>query len=128
MNILNLNYIFEIANNEIGQHFYWNLGGFEVHGQVLINSWIVIALISFLSFSTTRDLKKIPEGGQNVIELITEFVSYMQKLKLEKKFSFNFCLFLFLFWNKNFMKFSNFFLEFYFWFLGLVCFSNNFSF
>ena len=82
MNILNLNYIFEIANVEIGQHFYWNLGGFEVHGQVLINSWIVIALILFLSISTTRDLKKIPEGGQNFIELITEFVSDIAKTQV----------------------------------------------
>nr|UXD06400.1 ATP synthase CF0 A subunit [Eutreptiella sp. CCMP389] len=82
MNILNLNYIFEIANVEIGQHFYWNLGGFEVHGQVLINSWIVIALILLLSIFTTRDLKKIPEGGQNFIELITEFVSDIAKTQI----------------------------------------------
>ena len=90
MNILNLSYIFEIANVEIGQHFYWNLGGFEVHGQVLINSWIVIALILLLSIFTTKDLKKIPEGGQNFIELITEFVSDIAKTQIGEEVYFIF--------------------------------------
>jgi hypothetical protein len=39
------NMIFELAAVEIGQHFYWNLSGFQVHGQVLINTWIVISIL-----------------------------------------------------------------------------------
>lgn len=82
MSIFVLNNIFEIANVEIGQHFYWNLAGFEVHGQVLINSWIVFALIVILALTTTQDLKKIPEGGQNFIESVTEFVSDIAKTQI----------------------------------------------
>jgi hypothetical protein len=29
---------------EVGQHFYWQIGGFQVHAQVFITSWIVIAI------------------------------------------------------------------------------------
>nr|AEQ94259.1 ATPase subunit IV [Eutreptia viridis] len=82
MSIFVLNNFFEIANVEIGQHFYWNLAGFEVHGQVLINSWIVFALIVILALTTTQDLKKIPEDGQNFIESVTEFVSDIAKTQI----------------------------------------------
>ncbi|KAK3419599.1 hypothetical protein EUGRSUZ_G00227 [Eucalyptus grandis] len=27
------------------QHFYWQIGGFQVHGQVLITSWVIIAML-----------------------------------------------------------------------------------
>jgi F-type H+-transporting ATPase subunit a len=87
MSIFVLNYIFEIANVEIGQHFYWNLVGFEVHGQVLINSWIVFAIIFILAITTTKDLKKIPEDGQNFIESVTEFVSDIAKTQIGEEVS-----------------------------------------
>jgi len=48
------NMIFELAAVEIGQHFYWNFNGFLVHGQVLINTWIVIAIILGVAFWTSR--------------------------------------------------------------------------
>lgn len=82
MSIFVLNNIFEIANVEIGQHFYWNLSGFEVHGQVLINSWIVFGIIVILALTTTRNLNKIPEDGQNFIESVTEFVSDIAKTQI----------------------------------------------
>ena len=40
-----LNAVYDIASVEVGEHFYWNVGNGQVHGQVLINSWIVIAII-----------------------------------------------------------------------------------
>lgn len=82
MKIFNLNFILKIASVEIGQHFYWSLGDWEVHGQVLINTWIVIALIIILSLSTTSEMKKIPEDGQNFIESVTEFVSDIAKTQI----------------------------------------------
>ena len=32
---------FDFAEVSVGQHWYWQLGAYQVHGQVLITSWIV---------------------------------------------------------------------------------------
>lgn len=70
---------------EVGQHFYWTILGFQVHGQVLINSWIVIFIIFVLGFSTTRDLKLIPGNGQSFIEFLTDFVRDIAKSQISEK-------------------------------------------
>lgn len=70
---------------EVGQHFYWTIFGFQVHGQVLINSWIVIFIIFVLGFSTTRDLKLVPESGQSFIEFLTDFVRDIAKSQINEK-------------------------------------------
>ena len=72
------NMLFEIAAVEIGQHWYWSLGGFAVHGQVLITTWIVLAIILVGGFVSSRNLQAFPEtGGQNFIEF---FMEYMRDL------------------------------------------------
>jgi F-type H+-transporting ATPase subunit a len=39
ISILNdLNDLYEISDVEVGQHYYWQIGGFQVHAQVLIIS------------------------------------------------------------------------------------------
>jgi F-type H+-transporting ATPase subunit a len=76
------NSIYDISSVEVGEHFYWTVGNGQVHGQVLINSWIVIALILALAVSTTRNLKPIPEGGQNFIEYLTEFIRDIAKTQI----------------------------------------------
>jgi F-type H+-transporting ATPase subunit a len=70
---------------EVGQHFYWSVLGFQVHGQVLINSWIVIGIIFALGFLTTRELKIIPEKGQTFIEFLTEFIRDIAKTQIGEK-------------------------------------------
>nr|YP_010700108.1 ATP synthase CF0 subunit IV [Colacium mucronatum]WCH63254.1 ATP synthase CF0 subunit IV [Colacium mucronatum] len=67
---------------EVGQHYYWQLFGFQIHGQVLINSWIVIFIIFSLGFLTTRDLKRIPGQKQTFIEFLTEFVRDIAKTQI----------------------------------------------
>lgn len=67
---------------ELGQHLYWSFNGFQVHGQVLINSWIVFLIIIIVSITTTRELKIIPEGKQSFIELVTEFVRDIAKTQI----------------------------------------------
>ncbi|CAN6458786.1 unnamed protein product [Victoria cruziana] len=37
--------LYEISGVEVGQHFYWQIGGFQVHAQVLITSWVAIAIL-----------------------------------------------------------------------------------
>ena len=44
-----MNPLLEIAEVSVGQHFYWELGGYQVHGQVLITSWVVLGIIFILS-------------------------------------------------------------------------------
>jgi len=70
---------------EVGQHFYWTLGGFMLHGQVLINSWIVLLFIFFFGYYYTRDLQLIPSYNQSFIEFITEFVRDIAKNQMGEK-------------------------------------------
>jgi F-type H+-transporting ATPase subunit a len=76
------NSLYELSSVEVGEHFYWSFGDYQVHGQVLINSWIVIAIILAMAVLTTRDLKPIPEGGQNFIEYILEFIRDIAKTQI----------------------------------------------
>lgn len=84
-NLIILNSFFKISNVEIGQHFYWSIAGLQVHGQVLINTWIVILIILILGITTTRELKLIPETGQNFIEFVTEFIRDIAKTQIGEK-------------------------------------------
>jgi len=87
--------LFELSAVEIGQHFYWNLNGFLVHGQVLINSWIVFAIIIIVALVTTSNLKggsaisqngqidaSALSGGQNFIEFVLEFIRDIAKTQI----------------------------------------------
>jgi len=72
----------EISKVEVGEHFYWTIGEFQVHGQVLLNSWIVIGIILGGAILTTRQLKLIPETGQNFIESVYEFIRDIAKTQI----------------------------------------------
>nr|YP_010881414.1 ATP synthase CF0 subunit IV [Pellia epiphylla]WIA67367.1 ATP synthase CF0 subunit IV [Pellia epiphylla var. borealis]WIA67452.1 ATP synthase CF0 subunit IV [Pellia epiphylla var. borealis]WIA67890.1 ATP synthase CF0 subunit IV [Pellia epiphylla]WIA67975.1 ATP synthase CF0 subunit IV [Pellia epiphylla]WIA68061.1 ATP synthase CF0 subunit IV [Pellia epiphylla] len=76
------NHFFEVSNVEVGQHFYRELGGFQVHAQVLITSWIVIAILLGLAILATRDLQTIPSGGQNFVEYIPEFIRDLTRTQI----------------------------------------------
>jgi len=77
-----MTFLYQLADVEVGEHFYWTIGNFQVHGQVLINSWIVIGLILVFAFATTRNLQTIPKGGQNFIELVYEFIRDIAKTQI----------------------------------------------
>jgi len=74
--------LYDLSAVEIGQHFYWNVGGYQLHGQVLINTWIVIAIALGIAIATTRDLKPVPGGGQNFIEFFLEFIRDIAKTQI----------------------------------------------
>ena len=76
------NPLFEISEVSVGQHFYWQLGDYQVHGQVLITSWIVFGIIALLSLSANRNLKSTPDGLQNLTEYITEFIRDLAKTQI----------------------------------------------
>ncbi len=78
----NLVPLFDISEVSVGQHFYWQIGPYQVHGQVLITSWVVFGIIGLLSLLGNRELKSIPEGLQNLTEYITEFIRDLAKTQI----------------------------------------------
>jgi len=81
-----MNILYTLSAVEIGQHFYWTLGNYHVHGQVLINTWIVSILMLSLAIGTTRNLKTLPEGGQNVIEFYLSYIRDIAKTQIGQEY------------------------------------------
>lgn len=77
-----INPLLEISEVAVGQHFYWQIGNYQVHGQVLITSWVVLTIIGVISFLGNSNLKSIPEGLQNFTEFITEFIRDLAKTQV----------------------------------------------
>jgi F-type H+-transporting ATPase subunit a len=71
-----------LAELSVGQHWYWMIGGFPVHGQVLVTTWFVFLVIGTLSLIANRNFKEIPDGLQNLTELITEFIRDIAKTQI----------------------------------------------
>lgn len=74
--------LFELSEVSVGQHYYWTIGSYELHGQVLLTSWVVLTIIAVLCFLGNRDLKSIPDGFQNFTELVTEFIRDLAKTQI----------------------------------------------
>ena len=75
-----------LAEAEVGKHFYWNLFGFFVHGQVLIVSWFVIGLLLIFSILGSRNAERIPRNWQNFMEAALDFVTGIAKDQLGESF------------------------------------------
>ncbi|KAH7446451.1 hypothetical protein KP509_01G056600 [Ceratopteris richardii] len=67
--------IFEIDNPH-------QVSSVEVHAQVLITSWVVIALLIALPVVATRNLQTIPTGLQNFIEYVLEFIRDLTRTQM----------------------------------------------
>ncbi|MEL6440255.1 MAG: F0F1 ATP synthase subunit A [Cyanobacteria bacterium J06621_8] len=76
---------YTLAELEVGEHFLWKIGNFTVHGQVFINSWIVIALLVIASLAATRNLQQVPSGTQNFMEYALEFVRDLTRNQIGEK-------------------------------------------
>lgn len=79
---LNFFSFINLAEVEVGKHLYWNLSNYKIHGQVFIVSWLVIAVLLFISFIGTRKLSRIPSGMQNFMEFILEFLQDIAKTQI----------------------------------------------
>jgi|TARA_B110001469_G_scaffold17224_1_gene17448 F-type H+-transporting ATPase subunit a len=75
-----------LSGVEIGTHFYWEIGGFSLHGQVFLVSWFVIILLLGASFLGTQSISQIPESWQNFMETVVEFTSDIAKGQLGESF------------------------------------------
>jgi len=74
-----INSMMSMAAVEVGKHLYWEIAGLKLHGQVFIVSWLVIAAL--LAFATigTQNLKQAPQGLQNFMEYVYEFLQDIAK-------------------------------------------------
>jgi len=75
-----------LAEVEVGKHFYWNLAGFLVHGQVFVVIWFVLLILLTLSFLGTAKAERIPHGFQNFMEAAVDFVTDIAKNQLGESF------------------------------------------
>ncbi|AFY66833.1 F0F1 ATP synthase subunit A [Geitlerinema sp. PCC 7407] len=74
-----------LAELEVGQHFYWHIGSLKVHGQVIMTSWFVIAVLVIASLAASRNLQRIPSGFQNFMEYALEFIRDLAKNQIGEK-------------------------------------------
>lgn len=74
-----------LAELEVGQHFYWEIAGFKLHGQVFLTSWFVIFLLVVVSLLATRKVERIPSGLQNFMEYALEFIRDLAKGQIGEK-------------------------------------------
>ena len=75
-----------LSEIEVGTHYYWDIAGISVHGEVFIISWLVIFLILGASFLATSKLEQIPRGWQNFMESVLEFTTDIAKNQLGESF------------------------------------------
>jgi F-type H+-transporting ATPase subunit a len=77
-----------LADLEVGKHFYWDVFGYSLHGQVFIVSWLVIALILGASILATITLNQVPRNTwQNVMEVVVEYVQGIAKNQMGSNFA-----------------------------------------
>ncbi|WP_008309356.1 F0F1 ATP synthase subunit A [Leptolyngbya sp. PCC 6406] len=85
LNLVPNSFVPLLAELEVGKHFYWELGGLKVHGQVFLTSWIVIGALVLISVLATRKVERIPAGLQNLMEYALEFIRDLAKNQIGEK-------------------------------------------
>jgi len=75
-----------LAEVGVGKHFYWNLAGFLVHGQVLAVIWFVVLVLLLVSFLGTSNAKRVPHNFQNFMEFAVDFAVDIAKTQLGESF------------------------------------------
>ena len=85
LDVLNTIKFLSLAELEVGQHFYWELGSLKIHGQIILTSWFVIALILLAAILASRNVERIPSGIQNFMESVLEFLRSLTKDQIGEK-------------------------------------------
>ena len=74
-----------LAELEVGQHWYWHLGGLKVHGQVFVTTWFVAAVLILVSVLASSKVERVPSGLQNLMEFALEFIRDLAKDQIGEK-------------------------------------------
>ena len=85
-NIINSNSLIFLSDIEVGKHLYWELNDITFHGQVIIVSSLVILLTLLFSVLGTSNKNMIPNGWQNFMESVVEFVKEIAQNQLGKEY------------------------------------------
>ncbi|TAD89012.1 MAG: F0F1 ATP synthase subunit A [Oscillatoriales cyanobacterium] len=85
LDVLNTFNRFPLAELEVGQQLYWQLGNLKVHGQVFLTSWFVIAVLVIVSLLGSSKIQRIPSGMQNLMEYALEFIRDLAKNQIGEK-------------------------------------------
>ena len=75
-----------LSEAEVGKHFYWDIAGFLVHGQVLVVLWFVFAILLIFSILGTQNTNRVPNGWQNFMEAALDFIVGIAKDQLGESF------------------------------------------
>jgi F-type H+-transporting ATPase subunit a len=78
-NLAEISSSLEISTVEVGKHLYWRIGAYNIHGQVFIVTWLVMAVLLSISLIGTKNLSRIPKNSQNFMEFILEFLQDIAK-------------------------------------------------
>lgn len=94
--------LFYLGEISIGRHWYWHLGLFCMHGQVLITACLVFLLILITARFSTQSLIMVPSFLQNFVEYLTEYFRNLAQTQIGERYylkwvSFLGTLFLFIF-------------------------------
>ncbi|KAG4136855.1 hypothetical protein ERO13_D07G034200v2 [Gossypium hirsutum] len=81
-----LNGLYDNSGVKVGQHFYWEIAGFQVHAQVLITSWVVIAILLGSAVINVWYPQTIPTAGQNFFEYVLEFIRDLSKTQIGEEY------------------------------------------
>ncbi|ESA33074.1 f0f1 atp synthase subunit a [Leptolyngbya sp. Heron Island J] len=74
-----------LAELEVGQHWYWHVGGLKVHGQVFLTTWFVAAVLVLVSVLASSKVERVPSGLQNLMEFALEFIRDLAKDQIGEK-------------------------------------------
>jgi F-type H+-transporting ATPase subunit a len=86
MNFNSVESLLLVSGVEVGKHYYWELAGITLHGQVFMVSFFVIFILLILSILGTSNIKTVPEGVQNLMELVTEYTGGIAKDQMGESF------------------------------------------
>ena len=83
-----LPFVFPFAELEVGQHLYWQIGNFRIHGQVFMTSWLLIGALLALVVIGTKKMERDPKGLQNQDLKIIDFAFFVWffRSKFQTKF------------------------------------------
>ncbi|KAF7042843.1 hypothetical protein CFC21_052331 [Triticum aestivum] len=84
--IKTLNGLYDISGVEVGQHFYWQIGCFQIHAQVLITSWVVITILLGSVVIAVRNPQTILTDSQKFLEYVLVFIRDLSKTQIGEEY------------------------------------------
>ena len=80
-----LPFVFPLAELEVGQQLYWQIGNFRIHGQVFMTSWLLIGALLALVVIGTKKMERDPRGVQNLLEFLWDYIRDLARTQIGEK-------------------------------------------